>query len=283
MNSIFDSILSAIIYLIATFALFFIGKMVYSLFHPKVNVKEELVFKDNFAFATAHVGYFIGLLLAIGSALSGPSDGIVSDLIDLTIYGLLGIVLLNFSVFINAKIILRKFNVAKEILTDQNTGTGVIEGANAIATGLIIFGAVSGDGGNVFTTVGFWIIGQTLIIVSTIVYAALLPYDVHEQIEKDNVAAGIGFAGAIIAIANLIRYALMPDFESWTISFTTIGIDFLIGMAFLPIARLAADKILLPGQKLTNEIVNQEKPNHGAALIEAFAYIGGSVLITWAI
>jgi hypothetical protein len=45
--------------------------------------------------------------------------------------------------------------------------------------------------------------------------------------------------------------------------------------------RLVTDKILLPGERLTDEIVNQEKPNVGAALVEAFAYIGGSVLITW--
>ena len=35
--------------------------------------------------------------------------------------------------------------------------------------------------------------------------------------------------------------------------------------------------------QLTDEIINQEKPNVGAALVEAFAYIGGSVLITWAL
>jgi hypothetical protein len=45
--------------------------------------------------------------------------------------------------------------------------------------------------------------------------------------------------------------------------------------------RFITDKILLPGQNLTDEIINQEKPNIGAALVEAFAYIGGSVLITW--
>jgi hypothetical protein len=37
----------------------------------------------------------------------------------------------------------------------------------------------------------------------------------------------------------------------------------------------------LPGAKLTDEIVNQEKPNLGAAFIAAFSYIGSSFLITW--
>ncbi len=98
--------------------------------------------------------------------------------------------------------------------------------------------------------------------------------------EKDNVAVGLGFAGALIAIANLIRFGLMPDFISWGESLTNVGIDVAIGLLLLPIARYLTDKILLPSQSLTDELIHQEKPNVGAGLIEAFAYIGGSVLIT---
>jgi hypothetical protein len=47
--------------------------------------------------------------------------------------------------------------------------------------------------------------------------------------------------------------------------------------------RVFADKILLPGRNLTDEIVNQDKPNIGAGLIEAFAYVGSAVLIVWSI
>lgn len=280
MYEILDSILLTVIYLAVSFLLFFIGKIAYQLTHPKIRVKDELVVQDNFAFAVAHTGYFIGLLLAIVSAVIGPSRGIIQDVIDILIYGGIAIVLLNLSILLNDKIILRKFSVHDEIIRDRNTGTGVIEGANAVATGLILLGAVSGEGGGIVTALVFWLIGQVLIIITSLVYAAILPYDVHAEIEhKDNVAAGIGFAGAIVAIANLIRFGLMKDFVSWSQSLIEVGIDVAIGIAFLPLARIIADRILLPGQKLTDEIVNQEKPNNGAALIEAFAYIGGSVLI----
>lgn len=90
-------------------------------------------------------------------------------------------------------------------------------------------------------------------------------------------------AGAMIAIGNLIRHGLMHDFESWWITAEYIAIDAGIGLAFLPIARLIADKILLPGRNLTDELVNQDKPNIGAGIIEAFAYVGGSVLICWSL
>jgi uncharacterized membrane protein YjfL (UPF0719 family) len=275
----------AVVYIMVAFAIFLIGKFIYQLLHPSFKVKEELVKKDNFAFAIAHVGYYIGLLFAIGSAIVGPSNGLLTDVIDITVYGLLAIVLLNISIFLSDYLILRKFSVRKEIIEDQNAGTGVVEGAVSVASGLIIFGAVSGESDNllfgILTAVVFWAFGQLALIVTTRIYNWITPYNLHEHIEKDNVAVGIGFAGAIIAIANLIRFGLTGDFDGWLPTFTEAGFELVVGLILLPVMRLITDKILLPGERLTDEIINQEKPNVGAALIEAFAYIGGSVLITW--
>ena len=287
MIAIFDGILTTLVYLAASFVLFLLGKFIYQLFHPKIKVAYELVEHDNFSFSIAYVGYYIGLLLAIGSAVIGESEGLVIDLIDIGIYGLMAIVLLNLSIIINDKVILRKFSVKKEILEERNIGTGIVEGANAVATGLIILGAIHGEGhgqgGPIITALLYWLIGQALLFITSIVYNAITPYDIHDHIEKGNAAVALGFAGALISIGNLIRFALMHDFESWLITFEDVLLDVGIGLAFLPLVRLMTDKILLPGQKLTDEIVNQEHPNHGAALIEAFAYIGGSVLIAWAL
>ena len=275
----------AVVYIAVAFAIFLIGKFVYQLLHPSFKVKEELVKKDNFAFAVAHVGYYIGLLFSIGSAIVGPSNGLLSDIIDISIYGLLAIVLLNISIFLSDYLILRNFSIRKEIIEDQNAGTGIVEGAVSVASGLIIFGAVSGESGNllfgILTAVVFWAFGQIALIVTTRIYNWITPYDLHEHIEKDNVAVGVGFAGAIIAIANLIRFGLVGDFDGWMPTFTEAGFELLVGIILLPVMRLITDKILLPGERLTDEIINQEKPNVGAALVEAFAYIGGSVLITW--
>lgn len=278
-------IYDAVVYIAVAFTIFLIGKFVYQLLHPSFKVKEELVKKDNFAFAIAHVGYYVGLLLAIGSAIVGPSNGLVNDIIDIAVYGLLAIVLLNCSIFLSDYLMLRNFSIRKEIIEDQNAGTGIIEGAVSVASGLIIFGAVSGESGDmlfgILTAVVFWAFGQLALILTTRFYNWITPYNIHDHIEKDNVAVGIGFAGAIIAIGNLIRFGLVGDFEGWLPSFTETGFELLVGLILLPVMRLITDKILLPGERLTDEIINQERPNVGAALVEAFAYIGGSVLITW--
>ena len=277
-----DSLLTVLVYIAECFVLFLIGKIVYQkVFNRKINVKAELVEKDNFAFAVAHVGYFIGLLLAIGGAVIGDSNGLVQDSIDIGVYGIMAIILLNLSILINDKVILSRFSVYKEVIEDRNAGTGIIEAASAIGTGLIILGSVSGEGGGIVTALAFWAVGQVLLILTSFVYNALVPFDVHDHIERDNVAVGLGFAGAIVAIANLIRFGLMIDFVSWQESLLNVAVDVGIGFLFLPLARLLTDRVLLPGQKLTDELINQEKPNVGAGLVEAFAYVGGSVLITY--
>jgi uncharacterized membrane protein YjfL (UPF0719 family) len=286
-NETVYTLIESLSYILAAFVVMFVGKVVYNISHKSINVQKELVDNDNLAFSVAHVGYLVGLLLAVGSAIVGPSKGLLIDMIDIGIYGLLAIVLLNLSIIINDKFLLRKFSVTKEIIEDRNVGTGVVEAASSVASGLIIYGAISGESDNIFnglmTALLFWFIGQIVLIVTSFVYNLITSYDIHEHIEKDNVAVGVGFAGSMIAIGNLIRFAIEGEFVGWGNILSEVGIDVLIGLLLLPIIRYITDKILLPGAKLTDEIVNQEKPNVGAALIEAFAYIGGSVLLTWSL
>lgn len=64
-------------------------------------------------------------------------------------------------------------------------------------------------------------------------------------------------------------------------SFTEYGLVLLFCLTSLVGIRWLADLILIPGVKISDEIVNQEVPNLGAGLIEAFAYIAASFLIAW--
>lgn len=274
-------ILNAVTYLLAASVLFFLGKMAFRIVNPGVKIYHELLEKDNVAFALSLTGYFIGLIAAIGGAIVGPSQGMLMDLQNIFSYGILGIVLLNASAFINDKVILRHFKLRKEIVEDQNPGSGVVELANYLATGLIIYGSIIGEGGGFITAILTWAIAQVLFIVATRVYNYITPYNIHDEIERDNLAVGIGYAGAMIGFANILRFAIQTEFDNWSDHMLTIGIDALLGFLLLPLMRFITDKLLLPGNNLTDEMVNQEHPNVGAAIIEAFAYIAGSILICW--
>ena len=278
-----DHFLSSFIYLGSCFAIFALGHWVFILFRRSYSIQSELVDKDNAALALVLCGYYLGLTFSIGGVIAGPSAGLENDLIDMLVYGPLAIILLNLSALINDRFILSEFNIKKEILQDQNCGTGVVEFAIFIATGLNIFGALYGVGGSIVTAVVFWFIGQTVLILASKYYNLITKYNIHEQIENDNVAVGIGFAGALIAIGNLLRAASAENFISWQDNLTTFIIFIGIGVILLPVIRTLTDRILLPGRSLSDELVNQVKPNQGAAFLEASSYIGSSFLITWCI
>jgi len=278
-----DNILTAIILIAAFYILFLIGKLVNDFLHREYRLTAELVEKDNPAVGLAMAGYYFGLVLCIGGTLVGPSSGILEDLIDLALYGLLSIILLNISWFLCDKLILYKFKISEELIKDQNQGTGVVSCAISIASGLIIYGAVSGEGGTIWTAAAFWAMGQVLLILSGLVYNLITPYDIHKEIERNNVAAGVSLAGALVAMGIIVGLAAEGNFHSWSEDLPEFGLISLLGLLLLPFIRILTDKILLPTVKLADEIAGQEKPNVGAAYIEAFSYIAASFIICWCV
>lgn len=278
-----DHIITGVILIFVFYLLFFIGKLVNDLLHREYNLTKELVENDNPAIALAVAGYYFGLVIAIGGTLVGPTGGIVNDLIDLGLYGVMSIILLNVSWYICDIIILHRFKVSDELIRDRNQGTGAVSCGISIANGLIIFGSVSGTGGTIWTALGFWALGQLMLIIAVIVYNLITPYCIHDEIEKDNVAAGVSLGGAIIAMGVIVGLAAEGDFVSWAEELPDFVLYTLIGLILLPIVRFLTDKILLPTVKLTDEIANQEIPNVGAAYIEALSYIGSAFVIYWCV
>lgn len=257
-----------------------VGKWLFNLLHPRFDLSKELVKHDNFAMALTIGGYFLGLVIALGGVLSGESRGLVDDVLDFAFYSVIALVLLNISGWINDKLMLHEFDNDKEIVEDQNPGTGAVQGANYVANGLILFGAMSGQG-DLITALAFWALGQVALLLVTRVYDLIVPYKLHDQIEKDNVAVGVAFAGVLVGFGNLIRFATMGDFISWQVNFVNFAWTMGFGLLLLPLLRVVVDKVFLPGESLTDELVNQEKPNVGAGLIEAITYIAVSFLAGW--
>lgn len=278
-----DRLVTMVIYFGASLILLLIGMVAFRVFNFKANVKDELVEKDNFAFAIVYASYFAGLIIAIGGVFWGDSVGIVDDLIDIAIYGLLAIFLLNISSYINDWLILRKIDAPKEIIEDRNAGTGVVLGASYISTGLIVASAVSGQGGSFLTAIVFWLTGQTTLVLFSYLYQLITPYDYLKEIEQDNVAAGTAFAGILIAISIVINHAMFGDFNGWETFGFDILLDIALGIIFLPLVRVLTDQVIIPGKRLSQEIAGQTVPNIGAGLIEGFVYIGAALLIVWAL
>jgi len=273
-----EQIGTGFIYLAVVLGLLVLGKWLYDALHRRFVLQTELVEKDNLAVAVAVSGYYLGLVIVLGGVVSGPASfSIVDDVIGLVIFGGLGIVLLNLSAWVNDKVLFSKFNNEKEIVEDRNTGMGAVEAGNYVAVGLITAGAMSGEGGLVPGLV-YWIAGLAALVVAGLLYDKMTSYDLHDEIEKDNAAVGVAFAGVLIGFGNIIRLAGDGDFVSWNESLTQFGYYTVVGLILLPLVRLFADKVLLPGASLSDELVKTQ-PNLGAGVLEAVSYLAASMLI----
>jgi len=285
-------------YMVLFFTLFLIAKQLLKFKNRKIDFDKELTEKDNVAFSIVTTGYFISILTIFIGTIQGTSKGLLIDFIEIMLYGVAGIVLLFISSALNQKIIFsKKFSLYKEIIKDENNGTGYIEAANYFGSGLIIFGAISGEtvnflpnislygalASNMISLLILWFLGQCILLLFLSLYSKFSPYNILNEIEKDNQAAGIVYASLFLSISYLYSQAIKGNLDSWFSTFENIGFYMMFGMILLPLSRLIVDKLILPKRSLTDEIIHQEIPNIGAALIEAFAYIGSAVLISYCI
>lgn len=273
-----DQIVAGFVYLAVILVLLAVGKWVYDALHRRFVLRVELLEKDNLALAVTVAGYYLGLVIVLGGVVSGPASvSLLDDVIGLVIFGALAIVLLNLSAWVNDRLVFSRFDNEREIVEDRNVGVGILEGANYVAVGLIAAGALSGEGGMASALV-FWVTGLAALVVAGVLYDRITAYDLHDQIEGGNVAVAVAFAGVLVGFGNVIRLAGEGDFVSWNESLTEFGYYLVVGLVLLPLVRLFADKVLLPGARLADELV-QERPNLGAGVIEGVTYLAASMLI----
>ncbi|BAY25147.1 hypothetical protein NIES2100_49510 [Calothrix sp. NIES-2100] len=269
--------------LVVGFGLFWLGQLAYQkLFRRRIELNLELFVKDNPAVAIALVGYYFGMIIALGGVLGQSAVSWQDKALNLMSYGATVILLMLVGAWVGDRFILRHFNCEREIIQDRNVGAASVEAGNHIANGLILSAALAGESGGWLVALVCWLIGLILLVIVSFAYPRITKYNVFAEIEKrNNPAAGVALAGLLIATGNIVRVAFSAEFENWIVSFTQYGLLLLFSLGSLVAIRWLADLILVPGVKISDEIVNQEIPNLGAGLIEAFSYIAASFLIAW--
>ncbi len=265
------------------FGLFWLGQLAYQkLFRRRMELNIELFVKDNPAVAIALVGYYFGIVIALGGVLGQGAASWQDKVLSLITYGATVILFMLAGAWVGDRLILRCFQCDREIIQDRNVGAAAVEAGNHIADGLILNAALAGESGGWLVGLVCWLIGLAVLVLVSVVYPRVAKYDVFSEIQKrNNPAAGVALAGLLIATGNIIRVSFAAEFQNWLVSFTQYGLVLLFSLVSLIAIRWLADLILVPGVKISDEIVHQEVPNLGAGLIEAFAYIAASFLIAW--
>jgi uncharacterized membrane protein YjfL (UPF0719 family) len=269
----------AAVYLLEAFVLLVIAKWAYTGLYRRVDLKQELFDKNNVALAVSTAGYLFGIVLALGGVLSGPSGGWLADLQAIALYGVMTIAMMLVASWLCEKVLLSRFNNTKEVVEDQNLGTAFVEAGVHIANGLILL-AIQQGAGPWWVGVVFWALAQGVLMILGLLYEKATPHSIHDELEKDNAAVGLALAGALVGMGNIISLAVAGDFVTWGDSLITFGADVAFGLLILLIIKRLTDVLLAPGVSLAAQQTH-EKPRIGAGLLEAFGYVGGSMLVIW--
>lgn len=257
-------------------ALFLVAKVVKDLLTP-YSIDGELTTHDNLAVAISMSGYLAGTTIVVLGALIGPAKPLLEDIASVGGYGLLGIGLLNVSRYVNDHVILSQFANTKELVKDRNVGTGAVELGSYVASGLIVAGCLHGEGGSILSALALFAAGQVALVVFAKLYNLLLPFSLHDEIEKDNVAAGVSFGGTLIALGVVLLSGTVGNFISWQYNFANFAVHAVAGFILLPIVRILFDRLIIPAHPLNKEIA--EDRNVGVGVLESVVVVSAAVFM----
>jgi len=276
--AVFDPI--ALLYLLIAIGILGIAKVLNDL-TISYDLGEQLTKKDNRAVSVSFAGYMISVSLIIAAVMASPSTietadsrwgFVLKDVGNTALWSAIGIVLLLASRVINDRVLLPSFSNKKEIETDQNVGVGAVQAGTYVATALILGGSLYGEDTMGFLpslglAVLYFVISQIAFLIFGLVYEKLTSYQLHKELESDNVAAGVAFGGNLVALGILVsKYLYTYDSLIGLLAWTALG-----GL-MLMVSRVVVDKVFLPGDLLDDEI--EKDRNWGAALIEVVVAIG---------
>ena len=256
------------------------------------HINDQLTDKDNVALALSISGYYLGVIIVFLGALYQPFGLIIDSglgftedywrgVLEVFLYSVGGIIVLNVARIVVDKLVLYKFSAVKEIVEDRNAGTGAVEFGVYVAVALVIAGSISGEGGGPETSLAFLGLGMATLILYALFYQLTTSMDIHDEIERDNTAVGVALGGNLIAIGIVACKAVFGDFVSWTeglVAFLTFAV---IGFALLVVVRLVVDFALFPRVNVTRELAVDR--NLGVAFIEGVVVISVSLILFFAV
>ncbi|EKO87736.1 PF03994 domain protein [Leptospira interrogans serovar Grippotyphosa str. 2006006986] len=290
------------VFFLISFILFYIGKKIKDWIEPG-DLDQEIVVKNNTAVSTGLSGYYLGLTLILLVILSSPGTDFISDCFQVLYYGILGILLLNLSYFINDKLIFRSLDFNELVYSGRNVAVGAVVFGSSLASSIIIAASLSGENAGLTfsiwknsgllepvqklldgTLLGivFFIVGQIALILFTIAYRKIVPYSLDVELkEKENLASGISYSGALVALGIIIARALHKDPVSMEHTLFQIFLDFILGLLVIPAVRLLTDAVILPGSTLKEEISRDQ--NVGVGILEAVVLVSFAGILFYAV
>ncbi len=292
-----------LVYVALGIVVLYIAKWILDLVTP-YHVADQLGEKSNTALGLSITGYFLGVIIVFVAVLYTPFGAgeeynwqfdadFGYDVLEVFLYSLGAIAVLNLTRLLVDRLVLFKFNVEKEIIEDRNAGSGAVEMAVYIAVALVIASSLAGYDvtplgavapsvlDEIIRSVAFFLLGMAVLVLYALFYQVITSYDIHDEIEKDNVAVGVAMAANLIAIAIVIFKAVTGEFLGWSQSLISFAVFAVIGFALLLAVQWIIDMAMFPKVKIADEIAGAR--NVSMAFVVGGIIISASLVLFFAI
>lgn len=223
---------------------------------------------------------FIVAAAVVKNCVTGEDLG--RDVLWAAAFGALGLALVALVGRLSVQLLMRSALPAE--ITRGNVAAGVAAGSQYVAVGIVTSHAVAGSKlRDLGLSLLFFVIAIATLWLFVTLFRALTTYDDAEQIQGENLAAALSYAGLSIAVAIIVGVALDGDFVSWEVSLKGYGAILLLSLALYPVRQLFVQSLLLGapfalrGGRLDAAVGTDR--NEGLGALEAATYIATALSV----
>ncbi len=250
---------------------------------PDLTMDHQIEERSNLAVALRRSGLGIGFGIGLAGVVSGGvtrfSAGWEAVLANTgELLGYLAVLLVFFFVaqVVAERIVLRHVHNSEE-LHKGNDAVGFAEFGILVATGLVAYGSFHGEGGGWQTSLGFFAMGQVVLILFAILYEWATPFNCLEEIRKGNAAAGLMLGGTLVTLGVILCFAISGPFTGWAEGIVGFAVSASVGMILLIPFQWLIDKAFLPNTTLKIEV--ERDRNLAACSVTISAQIALAIMI----
>lgn len=230
------------------------------------------------------VGQVLGVFMVAAAVVRNCVHGesLVADLMSAASFGALGLVLIAVMGRLGTQLLLK--SKLPEEIARGNVAAGLAAGSHYVATGIVAAHAIAGSKlRDVGLSLLFFALAMSALWAFVTLFRALTTYDDAEQIQGENLAAALSYAGISIAIAIIVGCALDGDFVSWEVSLKGFGAILGLALVLYPVRQffvqslLLGSPIVLRGGALDTRIGTDR--NEGIGALEAVSYVATALSV----
>jgi uncharacterized membrane protein YjfL (UPF0719 family) len=248
-------------------------------------LKTVLSMHDNTAVGIAVAGYFFSVIwtLTVLGSSPGRGAGWLWDMLDMLLYGVLSIALL-IGVALGSCRFFLGLHVHQELVERHNIAAAIVVAGSYVATSLTYSGALSGEGGSLWTLLLFFVLGQLALFGITHGFRWLTSYDDVQEIAAGNMAAAFALAGLLIAVGLIVSWAVSGTYTGFFRSLGSFVLSLLDVLALYLVRQVVVEYVVLGGSirwrgSMLDSEIAQDK-NVAAGLLEATAYVTAALFVT---